>query len=251
MGIIIKTKEEIEIMREGGQKLAKVKDKLKEEIRPGVVPLELDRMAEGLILEEGGKPSFKTVKNYYWTTCINRNDGVVHGVPDNKPIEKGDIVSLDIGILYKGFHTDASFTVPVGEVRAETKRFLRAGEEAVEASIKEARVGKKVSHISKAMQEVLERYGYTPSRDLTGHGVGRALHEEPMIPCFWDGSLSEDIPIKVGMTLALEAIYMAGKPDIIVSKEDGWTISTRDGKIAGLFEETVAVTDKGPLLLTA
>lgn len=249
--INIKTSQEIEIMREGGQKLARIKDKLREEIRPGANPLELDQLAEKLILEEGGKPSFKMVKNYHWATCINRNEGVVHGIPNNKPIEAGDIVSLDIGIFYKGFHTDASFTVPVGRVGREVERFLKAGEEALQASMGQANVGNRVSHISRAIQGVLERYGYTPSRDLTGHGVGRDLHEEPMIPCFWEESLGEGARLEEGMTLALEVIYMMGKPGIIVSKEDGWTISTQDGKIAGLVEETIAVTDKGPLLLTA
>lgn len=249
--INIKTKEEIEIMREGGQKLARIKNRLREKIEPGAVPLELDRLAERLILEEGGKPSFKMVKNYYWTTCINKNDGVVHGIPNKTPLKEGDIASLDIAIFYKGFHTDAAFTVPVGEVNRETKRFLEAGREALGASVRQATVGNRVSHISRAIEKVLERYGYTPSRDLTGHGVGRNLHEEPMVPCFWEGGLESGVPLKEGMVLALEAIYMAGKPDITVSKEDGWTISTRDGKMAGLFEETVAVTDKGPLLLTA
>lgn len=249
--IDIKTREEIEIMREGGQKLARIKDRLREEIRPGTVPLELDKLAEKLILEEGGKPSFKMVENYDWTTCINRNEGVVHGVPNGNPLKEGDIVSLDIGIFYKGFHTDTSFTVPLGRVDRETKRFLQAGQEALDVSIKQAKPGNRVSHISRAMQEVVEHYGYTPSRDLTGHGVGRNLHEEPMVPCFLGGGLEEGVLLKKGMTLALEAIYMMGSHEIVVSKEDGWTISTRDGKIAGLFEETIAVTDKSPLLLTA
>ncbi|MDO8503630.1 MAG: type I methionyl aminopeptidase [bacterium] len=249
--IDVKTKGEIEIMREGGQKLARIKNKLREKIEPGAVPFDLDKLAERLILEEGGKPSFKMVKNYYFTTCINRNDGVVHGIPNKVSFKEGDIVSLDIAIFYKGFHTDSAFTIPVGEVDSETRRLLEAGEEALEASIRQAKVGNRVSHIARAIEKTVERYGCTPSRDLTGHGVGRNLHEEPMVPCFWEGSLEDSVMLEEGMVLALEAIYMAGEPDIVVSKEDGWTISTRDGKIAGLFEETIAVTDKGPLLLTA
>ncbi len=249
--IDIKTKEEIEIMHEGGQKLSRIKNKLREKIKPGTIPLDLDKLAERLILEESGKPSFKMVKNYHWTTCINRNDGVVHGIPNKTPLREGDIASLDIAIFYKGFHTDAAFTVPVGGVSREIQRFLEAGKEALGAALCEAKVGNRVSHIARAIEKTVEHYGYTPSRDLTGHGVGRNLHEEPMIPCFWEGSLEEGVPLKEGMVIALEAIYMAGEPGIVVSKKDGWTISTQDGKIAGLFEETIAVTAKSPLLLTA
>lgn len=243
-----KTKKEIEIMREGGRKLLLIKEALREAVNVGVTPDEVDKVAEELIMESGGKPSFKMVKNYHWSTCININEGVVHGVPGNTRFENGDIVSVDVGLFYKGFHTDTSFTVPVGEVSGEVKRFLAAGEKALLSSIDKVRAGGKISDISRVMETILKKEGYSPVRALTGHGIGRNLHEKPAIPCFWDGEVSDAIP--EGAALALEVIYMMGSPDLVLS-EDSWTLATKDGKIAALFEETVIAGKTGPQVLTA
>lgn len=243
-----KTEKEIEIMREGGRKLLLIKEALRKAVDVGVTPDEIDKMAEKLILEAGGKPSFKMVKNYHWSTCINTNEGVVHGVPGNSRFENGDIVSVDVGLFYKGFHTDTSFTVPVGEVSGEVKRFLAAGEKALLNSIDKVKAGGKISDISRVMETILKKEGYSPVRALTGHGIGRNLHEKPAIPCFWDGKASDVIP--EGAVLALEVIYMMGSPDLVLS-EDGWTLATKDGKIAALFEETVIAGKTGPQVLTA
>ncbi|MBI2590722.1 MAG: type I methionyl aminopeptidase [Candidatus Blackburnbacteria bacterium] len=246
----VKTPEEIEIMREGGQKLALVKKELAKMVIPGALPSDLDKKAEELILSLGGEPSFKKVRDYRWTTCINVNDGVVHGIPGEKPFNEGDIVKIDVGIFYKGFHTDSAFSLPAGSTSAKNQDFLDAGKDALKKSIAQAVPGNRISDISLKMAEVLARRGYTPVRDLTGHGVGRQLHEEPMIPCFMPGNPANSPVIPEGAVLAIEVIYMQGKPDLVLL-DDGWTIVTQDGKIASLFEETIAVTAEGPQILSA
>ncbi|MBI2007157.1 MAG: type I methionyl aminopeptidase [Candidatus Blackburnbacteria bacterium] len=244
-----KTKEEIEVMRKGGQKLSLIKEALRDAVAPGATPWELDKMAEKLILAAGGQPSFKTVKNYLWSTCINVNDGVVHGVPDRTPFKNGDIVSVDVGLFYKGFHTDTSFTVPVGGVSGEVKRFLAAGERALSESLDRVKLGNRVSDISRTMERILEAEGYSPVTALTGHGIGRELHEKPSIPCFYTEHVKDE-RIPEGAALAIEVIYMAGSPELVLGR-DGWTLSTKDGKIAALFEETVVAATSGPQVLTA
>ncbi|MDO8452147.1 MAG: type I methionyl aminopeptidase [bacterium] len=249
--MILKTPQEIAIMRENGQKLDLIKKELKKLIVPGAVPLEIDKVAEKLILEAGGTPSFKMVRDYRWTTCINIKDGVVHGIPDKRPFLEGDIVSLDIGMFYKGFHSDSAFTVPVGKIPVETQKFLEAGRRTLKECIKQAKIGKNITDISRTMQKELEKDGYSPVRDLTGHGVGRELHEKPFIPCYWDPIRHPSIKIEEGAVLAIEVIYCLGSYELQLSREDNWTISTKDGKIAALFEETVAVTKSGPEVLTS
>lgn len=249
--IIPKSKEEIEIMREGGKVLAMIKKKLKEMIRPGTSAWNLEEEAVRLIESAGMEASFKKVPGYRWATCINVNEGIVHGIPKKEVVFKeGDIVSVDVGVLHKGMHTDSAFTVPVGRITTQTKRFLKTGERALKESIAQARVGKRIAHISRAIQKVVTKAGYSPTRDLTGHGVGRNLHESPMIPCFWDGNIKDSEEIIEGATLAIEVIYVLGSPDLALS-DDQWTIATRDGKISALFEETVAVINGKPLVLTA
>lgn len=249
--MILKTPSEIALMRENGHKLDLIKKELKKLIVPGAIPLEIDKVAEKLILEAGGTPSFKMVRDYKWATCININDGVVHGVPNKRPFEEGDIVSLDIGMFYKGFHSDSAFTVPVGEIPVSIQKFLESGRRTLKECIKQAKVGKDIIDISKTMQRELERDGYNPVRDLTGHGVGQSLHEKPFIPCYWDPIRHPKIKIEEGAVLAIEVIYCLGSWELALSPEDNWTISTKDGKIAALFEETVAVTKSGPTVLTA
>lgn len=245
-----KTLAEVKIMAEGGARLAGIKETLLGAVKPGITPIALDTLADKLIAASGGAPSFKMVKGYRWATCININSGVVHGIPTDIPLKSDDLVSIDVGMFYKGFHTDTSFTACVGVATPTLERFLAAGREALSASIKEVRVGKRVSHISRAMQAVLKKYGYSPVRALIGHGIGRLLHEEPQIPCFWDGRVEDGQLLTQGAVLAIEVIYTQGAPDLVLAS-DGWTIETKDGKIAGLFEETVAVGARGPRVLTA
>jgi methionyl aminopeptidase len=255
--IPIKTEEEIGKMREGGKRLALVMEETIKAALPGVKLSTLDKNAEELIKKKGGEPSFKTVKNYHWTTCINLNEGVVHGVPDDKEIKDGDIVSIDMGMIYKGFHTDMARTLCVRTQISNLKtqnwekkaEFLEAGEKALRMAVQQAKAGNRVGHISKAIEEIVRAGGFSPVETLTGHGVGRNLHEFPHIPCFLAGNISETPLLRPGMVLAIEVIYNFGSPRVIISK-DGWTVETEDGKLAALFEDTVVIGEKGPEVLT-
>jgi len=246
--ILIKNDKEVKIMAEGGKKLWEVLDAVLENLRPGMTTLQLDRIAEEKILSLEAKPSFKMVPGYHWTTCITLNDEVVHGIPGEKEIRARDVVGIDIGCYYQNFHTDKAVTVTVGENPPQAK-FLQVGKMALEKAIEKARPGNYLGEISLTIQKIIETAGYSPVRVLTGHGVGRDLHEDPSIPCFLFGDVKKTLKLKAGMTLAIEVIYNQGSGDVVL-RDDGWTIATQDGKISGLFEETVAVTTTGPLVLT-
>ncbi len=247
--IKIKTPEEIEIMAEGGNKLAKIRDELKESIAVGKNASEIDQLADSLISTSGGKASFKMVPGYHWATCINVNKGVVHGIPrKNLVFEEGDIVSVDVGLYYEGFHTDTSFSILLGENK-QYKDFLKNGRSTLDKAIRKAVEGNRIYDISLTIEENLEKHGYEPIRALVGHGIGRDLHEDPQIPCFVDGKYLDWPLIKNGMVFAIEVMYALGDSQV-EQEADGWTISLVNGKIAGLFEETVAVTEDGPRILT-
>lgn len=247
--IKIKTKEEIKIMAEGGKRLGKIKRELIKAVDERVSALDVEKLADRLIRKASGRASFKMVPRYRWATCINVNDGIVHGIPDEEIVfKKGDIVSVDVGFFYKDFHTDTSFTVGV-KVDAEGEKFLGVGRKALEKAINKAQVGNRVFDISKAIQGTLREENLNPIRALVGHGIGRVLHEEPQIPCFITGKRKNSPRLPEGAVLAIEVMCTKGEPDVELGN-DGWTIKTQDGKIAGLFEETVAVTKKGPIILT-
>jgi len=250
----IKTAVEIKIITEGGKKLAVIRDELLQNIQVGITPLEIDELAKRRMSEAGGTPSFMTVGNYAWATCISVNEGVVHGVPDRRPFKDGDVVSLDAGLLYKGWHTDTSWTKLVSSsqsaVNSNIEKFLRVGEEALKKAIEQARLGNRVGHISRAIQETVERAGYSIVKSLVGHGVGKSLHEEPQIPGFLTGEIKNTPELKTGMIIAIEVIFAQGRGAITHANNDGWTLVTKDGSLAGLFEETVRVSDRGPLVLT-
>ncbi len=252
--ISLKTAEEIKMMAEGGKKLSKIKAELAGAVKPGVTTLELDNLAKDLIKQAGGKPSFAMVPGYRWATCININDTVVHGIPNDTKIKKGDKVGIDVGIYYFGFHTDTS-TTTVANLKSQIpnpkiEKFLEIGRLALKRAITQAKPGKRIADISEAMQTTVEGGGYSVVRALTGHGVGRQLHEDPAIPCFVVGDPNKSIKIIPGMVLAIEVMYNAGTSEVVYKNDDGWTIATADGKISGLFEETVAVTQTGPVVLT-
>jgi methionyl aminopeptidase len=247
--ITIKSPDEIQIMAEGGAKLGRVKNALAAAVKKGVSALDIENLAVKLIREEGAEPSFDKEPGYHWATCVNINEGIVHGIPTADTVFKdGDIVSIDVGIYYKGFHTDTSISVGVNPT-AQTKRFLNTGILALQRAIKAAKEGGFIYDISKAIEDVVEAEGYTTIKALVGHGVGRKLHEDPQIPCFVPGSFKDSPVIRKGMTLAIEVMYAEGS-DKVEILEDGWTIAMRDGKMSGLFEETVAVTDEGNKVLT-
>lgn len=246
----LKTPEELEIMKEGGKKLSFIKGELVKSAKVGVSAAKVDNLAERLILESGGKPSFKMVKDYKWSTCINVNKGVVHGIPHKSLIFKeGDLVSIDLGLFYKGFHTDTSISFDLNGSK-EVKEFLNAGKEAFENAVLSINLDNSyVYDISKAIEDTVKKYRFRPILDLTGHGIGKNLHENPYIPCFTEGLRIETPKIVPGMAIAIEVMYVEGKPSL-VKENDGWTIVTQDGKIAGLFEETIIVTEKGYEIIT-
>jgi len=254
--INIKTKEEIEIMRLGGKILAEVLQEVIKNIKIGISELELDQLAEKLILEKGGEPGFKKVEGYKYTICISTNEVVVHGIPTKYKLKEGDVVGIDCGVYYKGFHTDMAQTVRVQGSRVKSQkpdaigRFLQTGEKAMWEGIKVAREGNRVGDISKAIQRIVERQGYSVVRSLVGHGVGRQLHEYPEVPGFLDKSIEKTPKLKYGMTIAIETIYNMGKSDVVYSGNDGWTIKSKDGSLSGLFERTIAITKDGAAILT-
>lgn len=252
--VTIKTDEEIKVMAEGGRRLGQIRQKLAEAARPGTTTQELDRLAWKLIKEVGGKPSFAMVEGYNHATCINVNDVVVHGIPGKERLREGDKVGIDVGMYYQGWHTDTATTVTVvGRSQIpnpKVRKFLEVGKKALKAAIEEAKPGKRIMDVSETIEETIKEAGYSAVRALTGHGIGKSLHEEPAVPCFVIGEYQHSPEIVTGMVLAIEVMYNEGRSDVVYKNDDGWTIVTADGKMSALFEETVAVTAQGPKILT-
>lgn len=254
--IQIKTEKEIKTMAQGGAKLRHVKQELAKAVKKGVTAADIESLAQDLIKKEGAEVSFDKVPGYKWATCVTVNEGLVHGIPFKSLVfKKGDIVSVDVGIYYKGFHTDTSFSVGI-DPSPENQRFLNVGRSALEKAVSVIAPGRHIYDISKVIEDAIEGAGYTTIKALVGHGVGRELHEEPQIPCFLPagrrgvpGEISDSPEIKPGMVLAIEVMYAQGS-DGVELLSDGWTIAMKDGKISGLFEDSVAVTEKGHLVLT-
>jgi methionyl aminopeptidase len=242
--IYIKSPQEVKIMQEGGKITTEALKIAIAAVKPGVRTIDIDKVAFTAITSLGGEPSFMKVDGYKFTTCININSGLVHGLPNEYVIKSGDLVKVDIGTFLKGFHTDLSYTLEV-ETNKEEK-FLTTGKAAINAGINAFLIGNRVGAISNALQVVIEGAGYTVSRELVGHGVGKELHESPYVPGY--GKVHDGPEIKQGMVFAIEAIYQKGSPAIKVLSDD-WTIVTKDGSLAGLFEKTVAATKEGPLIL--
>lgn len=240
----------LKAMREGGAILGSVRAALYEFVQVGVSPAEVEALTQKLIKEAGAEVSFDKVPGYKWATCINLNDGIVHGIPTSKlPFQDYDVVTVDVGVYFHGFHTDSAFTKVVGKSTPEIDHFLQAGLSSVQASLSQVKPGKRIGDISLATENSLKSAGYKPTRELTGHGVGRELHEEPMIPNFLSGEISKTPQLVVGQTLAIENIYVQGNPALVLEK-DGWTISVKDGKLSAVFEETVEVVEDGFSIMT-
>ena len=240
----------MKIMAAGGAKLARVKKALASAVKPGVTAWDIEELANKLIEKEGALASFKKVPGYKWATCINVNDGVVHGIPKKTTIFKdGDVVSVDVGIYYKNFHTDTAISIHLGD-ESSKQEFLKAGKEAMLAGIAQTKKGNTIGDISRAIEKALFANNLKPVWALTGHGVGRELHELPYIPCYNSDEDSQKLVIGTGFVLAVEVMFTTGNGEL-KQDNDGWTLRTKDGKIAGLWEETVAVTSDGPIVLTA
>ncbi|MGE5587125.1 MAG: type I methionyl aminopeptidase [Clostridia bacterium] len=247
--VIRKTPAEIASMRKAGRVLAGLLKELAGLIRPGLTTGEIDRFAEDYIRSCGAVPSFKGLYGYPASACVSVNDEVVHGIPGSRRLRDGDIVSVDVGAMVDGFHGDSAVTFPVGDVSNEAMRLLRVTEESLYQGIQQARPGKRVIDISRAIQEHVESHGFSVVRALAGHGIGRSVHEEPRVPNF----VVRNDPgpeLRSGATLAIEPMVNAGGFDVL-TLDDNWTVVTRDGSLSAHFEHTVAVTSDGPEILTA
>lgn len=236
-------------MVEGGKRLGWIKGQLSAKIKSGVTPLEIDAFVDKAILDGGDKHAFKTVDHYQYATCINVNAGIVHGIPGSVPFQAGDVVKVDMGLIHKGFHLDTSLTVQVGPVTPDVTKFLETSQRALATAISLASPGNTVYDLGEAMQKVVEAGGYNVIRDLTGHGIGRELHMEPFIPCFADPKSRKHV-LAVDQTVAIEAMVTMGDWHL-VEDPDGWTLSTQDGSLTAMYEETVYITADGPQILTA
>ena len=243
---------EIKLMRESGRIASSALKKAIEAVRDGITPLELDKIASDEILRLGGDWSYKTVPGYKHATCITLNEQVVHGIPTDVKIKEGDLVSIDLAVLYKGWHTDCAWTKLVqsakGKVQSEKEKFLKVGEEALWDGVAKAIEGNTVGDISHAIQLMVENSGYSVVRSLVGHGVGKSLHEEPEVPGY--GTKGTGAKLVPGMTLAIEVIYAQGDYQVVLGS-DGWTYSTLDKSLSALFEMSVVVGKEKAEVLTS
>ena len=252
--IFLKSHQEIEIMRVANRVVSEILAELRETIRPGISTGEIDRISAELIRKKGVRSAFKgyQIRNgtvpFPATICISLNDEVVHGIPSvQRVVKDGDVVSLDFGVIYKDFYGDAAVTFALGKVAEETRRLIEATAEALEEGIAQATVGNRLGNVSAAIQRRSESEGFSVVREFVGHGVGRRLHEDPPVPNY--GVRDRGVRLREGMVIAIEPMVNAGKPEVQL-KEDGWTAVTRDGSLSAHFEHSVAITEKGPAVLS-
>jgi methionyl aminopeptidase len=245
--IIRKSPEQIDRMRRAGRLVGHALSTLVEAVRPGVTPLELDALAERVIRDGGGIPSFLGYHGFPATLCLSRNDWIVHGIPNGDALEEGDILSIDCGAIVDGWHGDAAVTVPVGQVDEAGRRLIETTERAMWAGIAQVRAGGRLSDIGHAVERVAVAPGYGVVREYVGHGIGTRMHEEPQVPNY--GRPGRGLRLEVGLVLAIEPMVNEGSPETRVL-DDGWTVVTRDGSRSAHFEHTVAITPQGPEVLT-
>ncbi|HUV56242.1 MAG TPA: type I methionyl aminopeptidase [Dehalococcoidales bacterium] len=247
MSIIIKSEREIATMRQAGRIVATILKILSKQIKPGMKTKELDIITAREVERLGAKPSFKGYRGFPANLCVSVNDEIVHGIPGERVLNEGDIVSLDFGAIFGGFHGDAAVTVGVGKIKPKAKKLMEATKGALEAGINAARPGARLGDVSAAIQDYAESRGYSVVREYTGHGIGRDMHEEPQIPNF--GLPGTGPVLKKGMTLALEPMVNLGDWQTRLG-DDHWTVLTADGSLSAHFEHTIAITDVEPEVLT-
>jgi len=248
-GIILKTDEQIQTLREANQIVASTLSMLRERIAPGVSTWQLDRWADDYAQQLGGKPAFKGYRGYPASLCVSLNEQVVHGIPSKRIILKeGDIVSIDFGVKYKGFYGDSAVTIPVAQISTVWEKLIRVTEESLYKGIEQARPGNRVNDISLAVQTHVEQNGFSVVRQYVGHGIGAKLHEPPEIPNYVRGERTPRL--QPGMVLAIEPMVNAGTSDVLLLK-DGWTVVTKDGAASAHFEHSVVVTDNEAIILSA
>ena len=246
--IHLKSPEEIEIMKEGGRITALILKEVLALVGPGIKSLELENLALSLIDKFRVKASFKTVREYPFALCLSLNKEIVHGLPGERKLQRGDLLSVDFGVLHQGFHSDMARTVVVGGQKTkEISRFLDTGQRALKEATDQVRPGRRVGHISQTIGKIVEEGGYCPVENLVGHGIGKTLHEDPQIPCFLVKELKKTPILEVGMVVAIEVMYAQGGGEI---KVNGWPVVTADGSLSAHFENTIAVTREGPVVLT-
>ncbi|MCI6732399.1 MAG: type I methionyl aminopeptidase [Lachnospiraceae bacterium] len=248
MAVTIKSAREIELMKEAGKILAQTHEELKEFIRPGISTLDIDKKGEEIIRRYGCIPSFLNYNGYPASICVSVNDEVVHGIPHPRHfIEEGDIVSLDAGVIYQGYHSDAARTYGVGEISPEAAKLIEVTKQSFFEGIKFAKAGNHLYDISNAIDAYVRRFGYGIVEDLVGHGIGSHLHEDPEIPNF--RQKRRGVRLQPGMTLAVEPMITGGRPDV-VWLDDDWTVVTDDGSLAAHYENTILITDGEPEILS-
>ncbi|HKL48827.1 MAG TPA: type I methionyl aminopeptidase [Desulfuromonadales bacterium] len=245
--IVLKSRQEIERMATPGRMVAEILQLLRERIKPGVTTKELDRLAEQETEKRKARPAFKGYGGFPFTICSSPNEKVVHGFANDDPLQEGDILSIDFGLVYDGFYGDSAFTAPVGAVDRQKAELMDVTEKSLELAIEQAVPGNRLGDISHAVQGYVEKMGYSVVREFVGHGIGREMHEEPQIPNF--GKAGQGPKLKEGMVLAIEPMINAGKPEVMILP-DGWTAVTRDGLPSAHFEHTVAIGPHGPEILT-
>jgi methionyl aminopeptidase len=246
--IACRSQRELERLRAANLLVAQILEVLKDLVVPGITTAKLDEVAERAVLDAGAVPAFKGYHGYPATICASVNEQVVHGIPSERALVDGDIISIDLGVLLEGYYGDAAVTVPVGRVSSEAAVLLKVTEQSLWKGIEKVTVGSRVSDISHAVQQHVEAHGFSVVREFVGHGVGTALHEEPQIPNYGDPGRGPRLA--EGMVLAIEPMVNVGKPAVRVLS-DGWTAVTRDGSLSAHFEHTVAVSASGPMVLSA
>lgn len=246
--IDIKSPREIEIMREAGKILAETREMLATHIKPGITTAKLDKLAEEFIISKGATPSFKNYNGFPGSICSSINEVVVHGIPNRKDVLKnGDIITIDIGVFYKGYHVDSAYTYPVGVVSSKIKELLEITEKSLYIGLEQARPNNYLSNIGHAIEQFIKPYGYGIVEEFTGHGIGKTLHEEPYVPNF--GNPNEGPILKEGMTFCVEPMVNLGTKNVKILR-DNWTTVTSDRKASAHFEHTIAITKDGYEILT-
>ena len=247
MSITIKNKEQIEKMRKAGKILKDTLDLLENSIFPGQTTSRLNDLAYNYIISQGAKPSFLNYEGFPFTICASLNDQVVHGFCSNIPLIEGDIISIDCGVIWEGYHADAARTFPVGNISKEKQKLIDVTKESFFEGIRDIKAGSRLGHISHRIQAHLEKHGYGVVRELVGHGVGEKLHEDPMVPNY--GKYNSGVVLQEGMTLAIEPMSTLGKKEVCL-EENEWTVSTEDGLPSAHYENTVLITKDGVEILT-
>ncbi|MGH7907588.1 MAG: type I methionyl aminopeptidase [Candidatus Binataceae bacterium] len=250
--IVLKSPEEIAVIRKASRIVAEILVEVAAAVRPGVTTNELDSLAEELTYKNGARPAFKGYRPrdvaYPKSLCVSINNEIVHGIPSGRKLKAGDIVGLDFGVIYEGFYGDAARTVPVGQVSERAQRLMRVTHDALYAGIEQARAGNRISDIGRAVQELAEQAGFSVVEEFAGHGIGRRLHEDPQVPNYFKTGMPNP-RLREGMALAIEPMVNEGTAEVDIL-EDGWTAVTADGKLSAHFEHSIAITANGPEILS-